>query len=53
MNHHLHHVHIFASDIDTSTAFYTDFFDGEIVLDIELAGARNVFMKDKNKWVKS
>jgi catechol 2,3-dioxygenase-like lactoylglutathione lyase family enzyme len=48
MNHHLHHVHIFASDLDGSIAFYRDFFDGEVVLDMGLAGARNVFMKVGN-----
>lgn len=45
MNHHLHHVHLFASDLDKSIAFYQDFFNGKVVLDMELAGARNVFMK--------
>jgi len=48
MNHHLHHVHIFASDLDKSIKFYEDFFCGKIVLDIKLAGARNVFMKVGN-----
>ncbi len=45
---HIHHVHIFASDIGESVKFYKDFFDGKIVLDVELAGARNVFMKIGN-----
>lgn len=45
MTSHVHHVHLFASDIDHSIKFYHDFFDGEVVLDMELAGARNVFMK--------
>jgi len=45
---HLHHVHIFASDIDKSIKFYEDFFGGITVLDTELAGARNVFMKIGN-----
>ena len=40
----LHHVHIFASDIDSSVKFYEDFFGGNVILDMELAGARNVFM---------
>ncbi|MBM4312782.1 MAG: VOC family protein [Deltaproteobacteria bacterium] len=48
MNHHLHHVHLFASDLDKSIAFYRDFFEGEVVLDMVLAGARNVFMKVGN-----
>lgn len=45
MPHHVHHVHLFASDIEKSLAFYKAFFGGEIVLDMEVAGARNVFMK--------
>jgi len=45
MNNHIHHVHIFASDLNRSIKFYEDSFDGKIVLDMELAGARNVFMK--------
>jgi catechol 2,3-dioxygenase-like lactoylglutathione lyase family enzyme len=42
---HIHHVHIFASDIDESIHFYEDFFGAELILDAELAGARNVFMR--------
>ncbi|MEW6335558.1 MAG: VOC family protein [Thermodesulfobacteriota bacterium] len=42
---HLHHIHLFASNLEKSLAFYRDFFSGEIVLDMELAGARNVFMR--------
>ena len=45
MPHHIHHVHIFASDLDASIDFYTTFFGGKIILDMELAGARNVFMR--------
>lgn len=41
----LHHVHIYASDIEQSIAYYRDFFGGEVVLDGVYAGARNVFMK--------
>jgi len=48
MVNHIHHVHIFASDIDGSLNFYKDFFGGNIILDTELAGARNVFMKIGN-----
>jgi catechol 2,3-dioxygenase-like lactoylglutathione lyase family enzyme len=48
MHNHIHHVHIFASDLQTSLRFYEDFFGGPIVLDTELAGARNVFMKIGN-----
>lgn len=45
MPHHVHHVHLFAADIEKSLTFYNHFFSGEIVLDMEVAGARNVFMK--------
>ena len=48
MVNHLHHVHIFASDIEKSITFYKDFFGGQVILDMELAGARNVFMKIGN-----
>jgi catechol 2,3-dioxygenase-like lactoylglutathione lyase family enzyme len=44
----IHHVHIFASAINESIKFYKDFFGGKIILDAELAGARNVFMKIGN-----
>ena len=42
---HVHHVHIFASDINNSIKFYEEFFGGKVILDSELSGARNVFMK--------
>ena len=45
MYHHVHHVHLFASDIRKSLEFYQDFFGGKIILDMEVAGARNVLMK--------
>ena len=41
---HVHHVHIFASDIEKSIKFYQNFFGGRVILDEELAGARNVFI---------
>jgi len=42
---HVHHVHIFASNINKGIKFYEEFFGGKVILDAELAGARNVFMK--------
>ena len=45
---HVHHVHIFASDIEKSIKFYQEFFGGKVILDAELAGARNVFIKIGN-----
>ena len=45
MNIRLHHVHIFASDIDRTVAFYRNNFSGEVAYDGEFGGARNVFMQ--------
>ncbi len=45
MPHHVHHVHLFASDIEKSLSFYQTYFGGRIVLDMEIAGARNIFMR--------
>ncbi len=45
---HIHHVHIFASDIDKSIKFYDELFGAKLILDTELAGARNVFMRIGN-----
>ena len=45
---HVHHVHIFASDIEKNIKFYEKFFGGKVILDSELAGARNVFMRIGN-----
>lgn len=41
---HIHHVHIYASDISKSMAFYEKNFGGKVVFDAGVAGARNVFM---------
>ena len=40
-----HHVHLFASDLDASLAFYTQWFDAEVVADHEFAGARNLMIR--------
>ena len=45
---HIHHVHLFASNLSETIAFYQNNFDGEVILDAELAGARNVFMRIGN-----
>jgi catechol 2,3-dioxygenase-like lactoylglutathione lyase family enzyme len=34
-----------AADLDAALAFYRDHFGGEVVADLEFAGARNVFMR--------
>ncbi|MFW9880892.1 MAG: VOC family protein [Candidatus Thorarchaeota archaeon] len=40
----LHHVHIFASNLEESINFYREMFGAEIVFDLEVAGARNVLI---------
>lgn len=45
---HIHHVHIFAADIEKSIGFYEENFGGKVVFDADVAGARNVFMKIGN-----
>lgn len=41
----LHHVHLFASDLDASIAWWRDMLQGEVAFDGEFGGARNVFMR--------
>jgi catechol 2,3-dioxygenase-like lactoylglutathione lyase family enzyme len=43
--YHLQHVHLFASDLDATLAFYTRWFDARVVWDGDYGGARNVFVK--------
>jgi len=45
---HIHHVHIYASDISQSITFYEKNFGGKVIFDADVAGARNVFMKIGN-----
>jgi catechol 2,3-dioxygenase-like lactoylglutathione lyase family enzyme len=45
---HIHHVHIFAADIEKSIGFYEENFGGKVVFNADVAGARNVFMKIGN-----
>ena len=45
MTESLHHVHIFASDIDATIAWWREKLGGELVYDGVLAGSRNVFMR--------
>ena len=40
----LHHVHLFASNIDESIQFYHEMFEAEILFDMKAAGARNVLI---------
>jgi catechol 2,3-dioxygenase-like lactoylglutathione lyase family enzyme len=41
----LHHVHLFASELDESLRFYRDLFGAEIVFDEIVAGVRNVLVR--------
>ena len=43
--YHLQHVHLFATNIDETIAFYGRWFDARVVWDGDYGGARNVFMK--------
>lgn len=42
---HVHHVHLFAADVNRSIDFYVGGFGGKVVADLEMAGARNVFIQ--------
>ena len=44
MQNHVHHAHLFASDINASLKYYQEMFGGEILADLQMAGARNVFL---------
>jgi catechol 2,3-dioxygenase-like lactoylglutathione lyase family enzyme len=41
---HMHHVHLFAQDIDHTVAWYTSMLGAEVAFDGEFGGVRNVFM---------
>ena len=43
--YHLQHVHLFASKLEETIAFYAKWFDAEVIWDGDYAGARNVFVK--------
>lgn len=45
MTETLHHVHIFAADIDATIAWWRDMLGGEVCFDDDFGGARNVFMR--------
>ena len=42
---HLQHVHLFASNLQQSIAYYQRWFDAELVWDGSHAGTRNVFLR--------
>jgi len=41
----LHHTHLMSSDLDAAVDFYVEHFGGEVVADLDFAGARNVFVR--------
>ena len=41
----LHHIHIFASDMETTIRFWQDMFGAQIQFDMEAAGARVVVLE--------
>ena len=41
----LHHVHLFASNLDATIAWWCDMLNGEVAYDGDFGGARNVFMR--------
>jgi len=45
MAENLHHVHIFARDIDATIAWWRDLMGAEVIYDGAFGGARNVFMR--------
>jgi catechol 2,3-dioxygenase-like lactoylglutathione lyase family enzyme len=45
MHCNLHHVHLFASDLEASVAFYRKMFGAEIVSDGTAAGVRNLLIR--------
>ena len=45
MAEHLHHVHVFSTDIDTTIAWWRDNLGGVVCFDGEFGGSRNVFMR--------
>ena len=44
MQNHVHHAHLFAADLEASIRFYQEMFGGVILADLNMAGARNVFL---------
>lgn len=44
MQNHVHHAHLFASNLDATLKFYREMFGGDILADLDMAGARNVFL---------
>jgi len=45
VNCNLHHVHLFASDLNASLGFYREMFGAKVVFDQIVAGGRNVVIQ--------
>ncbi|WP_416899391.1 MAG: VOC family protein [Minwuia sp.] len=45
MSEHLHHVHLFAADLDATIGWWREHLGGEVAFDGEFGGSRNVFMR--------
>jgi len=41
---HVHHVHLFARDLDATVGWYTEMLGAEVAYDGDFGGARNVFL---------
>jgi catechol 2,3-dioxygenase-like lactoylglutathione lyase family enzyme len=44
MQSHVHHAHLFTSNLEAALNFYQEMFGAEILADLDMAGARNVFI---------
>jgi catechol 2,3-dioxygenase-like lactoylglutathione lyase family enzyme len=44
MQNHVPHAHLFSSDLEAALKFYQEMFGAETLADLDLAGARNVFI---------
>ena len=45
MTEHLHHTHLFCSDIDATITWWCEMLGAEVAYDGDFGGARNVFMR--------
>ncbi len=45
MSAEVHHVHLFADDLEATVAWYRRHLGGEVAFDGDFGGARNVFMR--------
>lgn len=48
MTTHMHHAHLFASDVNRTINFYVECLGAKVIADMVLAGARNIFMQIGN-----